>query len=143
DRQLAVAQAGCALLDAEKSQGSSLNSREMESLRRWCAARIHDRAYRSWVIFRFPETLDYFNLVDVQRPDQARPETMFGPDWRLRRRDGFRLTDPRFTVREVLSEIYYCVLCHERDKESCSQSLQVKDGKVSANDRRINVIVCA
>ena len=27
----------------------------VESLKRWCAARLHDRAYRDWVIFRFPE----------------------------------------------------------------------------------------
>jgi hypothetical protein len=51
---------------------------------------------------------------------------MRGPDWRLRRRDGFGLTDPRFTRRESLSEIHYCVLCHERDKDSCSKGLHDK-----------------
>ena len=48
---------------------------------------------------------------------------MLGPDWRLRRRDGFKLTDARMKPREVLSEIHYCVLCHERDKDSCSKGL--------------------
>src|SRR5262245_60210875 len=142
DRELAVARAGCVLLDREKEKPDENLRLEVESLKRWCAARIHDRAYRGWVIFRFPETLDYFNLVDVRRPDQARPETMFGPDWRLRRRDGFRLTDPRFTVREVLSEIYYCVLCHERDKDSCSKGLHDKDGKVSSNPLGIELAGC-
>ena len=48
---------------------------------------------------------------------------MLGPDARLRRRDGFKLTDARMQPREVLSEIHYCVLCHERDKDSCSKGL--------------------
>ena len=54
---------------------------------------------------------------------------MIGPDERLRRRDGFTLTDARMTPREVLSEIHYCVLCHERDKDSCSKGLHDKDGQ--------------
>ncbi len=50
-----------------------------------------------WVIFRFPETVDYQNLVQVQRPRADLPEAMLGPDDRLRRRDGFTLTDSRWT----------------------------------------------
>src|SRR3954468_5385474 len=44
DRELAIARAGCALLDGEKSQGSTLNS-QIDALKRWCASRVHDRAY--------------------------------------------------------------------------------------------------
>jgi hypothetical protein len=72
-------------------------------LKRWCAARVHDRAYRHWVVFRFPETLDYWNLVDTH-PASSSPGVV-GPDWRLRKREGFKLTDPRMNGREVLSEI--------------------------------------
>ena len=39
--------------------------REIESLKRWCAAHVHDPRYRGWVVFRFPETLDYDHLVHV------------------------------------------------------------------------------
>jgi len=125
DVELAIARAGCALMDREKGGDTSESVKaEIESLKRWCASRIHDRAYRPWVIFRFPETLDYWHLVDVQHPEPALPEAMLGPDWRLRRRDGFKLTDGRMNVREVLSEIHYCVLCHERDKDSCSKGLR-------------------
>ena len=115
-----------------KSQVSRVETqvlRLVESLKRWCAARIHDPAYRHWVIFRFPETLDYWRLVDVQRPEPELPEAMLGPDWRLRQRDGFKLTDARMKPREILSEIHYCVLCHERDKDSCSKGLREKDGR--------------
>src|SRR5262245_26819241 len=122
DRELAVARAGCRLLERDKTASPQPPSAspDGEALKRWCAARIHDPAYRDWVIFRFPENVEPFHLVDVRRPDASLPEAMVGPDERLRRRDGFTLTDERMTPRQVLSEIHYCVLCHERDKDSCS-----------------------
>ena len=109
---------------------------QLDALKRWCAACLHDPGYRPWVIFRFPETLDYFNLVQVQRPRPELPEAMLGPDDRLRRRDGFKLTDPRWNTREIVSEIHYCVLCHERDKDSCSKGLRDKEGAVTAESAR-------
>ena len=143
DRELAVARAGCALLDAEKSNPqSSIHNPQYDALRRWCASRIHDRAYRDWVVFRFPENVEPFHLVDVQHPDPALPEAQIGPDWRLRRRDGFALTDSRMRPREVLSEIHYCVLCHERDKDSCSKGLHDKDGTVTVNPLGIALDGC-
>ncbi|HMF94395.1 MAG TPA: FAD-dependent oxidoreductase [Vicinamibacterales bacterium] len=144
DRELAVAQAGCRLLDREKtaSHEPRVPSPDSEALRRWCAARIHDPAYRSWVIFRFPENVEPFHLVDVQRLDRSLPEAMIGPDWRLRRRDGFKLTDARMQPREVLSEIHYCVLCHERDKDSCSKGLHDKDRRVTVNALGIELQGC-
>jgi NADPH-dependent glutamate synthase beta subunit-like oxidoreductase/NAD(P)H-flavin reductase len=137
DRELAVARAGCTLLDAEKA-GSS----HTESLKRWCAARLHDRAYRHWVVFRFPETMDPFHLVEVEPANAQLPEAQVGPGWRLRRRDGFALTDVRMRPREVLSEIHYCVLCHERDKDSCSKGLHDKSGAVSVNPLGIELEGC-
>ncbi len=44
--------------------------------------------------------------------------------------------------REVLSEIHYCVLCHERDKDSCSKGLHDKDGTVSVNPLGISLDGC-
>lgn len=143
DLELAIARAGCALMDREKGGDTSDGLKtEIESLKRWCAARLHDRAFRSWVIFRFPETLDYWHLVEVQHPEASLPEAMLGPDWRLRLRDGFKLTDARMNPREVMSEIHYCVLCHERDKDSCSKGLHEKDGKVTVNPLGIQLDGC-
>jgi hypothetical protein len=109
DRELALARAGCAILDAERAPGTphlgtrhpaprhrhpstpaptstraparhpapstsapapstqhpAPGTQQGATLKRWCAARVHDRAYRHWVVFRFPETLDYWNLVDT------------------------------------------------------------------------------
>ncbi len=149
DHEQAIAMAGCGLLDREaaaREQGSEQEKAEIaatvDALKRWCAACLHDHDYKSWVIFRFPETLDYFNLVHVQRPRPDLPEAMLGPDSRLRRRDGFALTDPRWTPRENVSEIHYCVLCHERDKDSCSKGLRDKEGKIVSNPLGIPLPGC-
>ena len=92
---------GCALLDREvaaRADGSDEEkaavAAQLDALKRWCAACLHDPAYR--LVGRssgFPETLDYCNLVQVQRPRPICREAMLGPDARLRRRDGFTLTD--------------------------------------------------
>jgi NADPH-dependent glutamate synthase beta subunit-like oxidoreductase/NAD(P)H-flavin reductase len=140
--ELALARAGCALLDREKSDKVAV-APFIDSLKRWCAARLHDRRYRGWVVFRFPETLDYWHLVDVVRPNVAMDELLVGPDQRLRRRDGFKLTDARMRPREVLSEIHYCVLCHERDKDSCSKGLHEPAGKTAPVESVTPVVVNA
>jgi NAD(P)H-flavin reductase/NADPH-dependent glutamate synthase beta subunit-like oxidoreductase len=144
DSELEIARAGCRLLDLEKSLGarSADIAVQIESLKRWCAARIHDPEHRGWVVFRFPENLDYWRLVEVERPDPAMPEAMLGPARRLRMRDGFKLTDRRMKPREVLSEIHYCVLCHDRDKDSCSKGLFDKDGKTTVNPLGIELEGC-
>ena len=149
DLEHAIAMAGCDLLDREtaaRATGSDEDKADIaakvDALKRWCAASLHDARFRSWVAFRFPETMDYFNLVHVQRPRPELPEAMLGPDSRLRRRDGFTLTDARWTPREVVSEIHYCVLCHERDKDSCSKGLHDKEGKLSSNPLGIALPGC-
>ena len=91
----------------------------------WCHLRREHPALRpftrSWVSFKLPETLDYQNLVATERPDPALPERRVGPAATHRRREGFRLTDPRMTRREILGEAHYCLLCHDREKDSCSK----------------------
>ncbi len=100
----------------------------------WCQLRRKDPALRQeiqgWISFHLPETLDYQNLVATERPNPALPEERVGPAGRHRRREGFRLTDPRMTPREVLGETHYCLLCHEREKDSCSKGFL--DAKTSS-----------
>ena len=156
DREVAIASAGCALMDREaalKTVGTAgaeagtdgeraAVARQVDALKRWCAARLHDPGYRQWVIFKFPETVDYFNLVQVQRPRADLPEAMIGPDERLRRRDGFGLTDGRWNTREILSDVHYCVLCHERDKDSCTKGIRDKEDTIVANPLGIPLAGC-
>jgi NADPH-dependent glutamate synthase beta subunit-like oxidoreductase/NAD(P)H-flavin reductase len=148
-RELALARAGCALLDRDevaRVSGSDADKQaigaQMDAVKRWCAAHVHHPRYRDWVIFRFPETLDPRHLVHVVRPNAALPELMVGPDEELRRRDGFKLTDARYSTREILSEIHYCVLCHERDKDSCAKGIRDKAGAVTANPLGVPLAGC-
>ena len=97
----------------------------LEKYALWCHLRKEIPALRAeirgWVSFKLPETLDYQNLVATERPDPSLPERRMGPSATHRRREGFGLTDPRMTRREVLGETHYCLLCHEREKDSCSK----------------------
>ncbi len=148
DAELAIARAGCRLLDREEAARASGTEAEkaavaadINSLKVWVAAHVHDPGYRDWVVFRFPEPLEAEHLVHIQRPGPI-PEVITGPDPKLRRRDGFALTDSRYTTREVLSEIHYCVLCHERDKDSCSKGIRDKSGAVTENALGIKLPGC-
>ncbi len=120
--------------------------RTLGLLEDWSAARRSDPAgsaeVRSWVSYHEPEDLDYQHLVAVERPDPAIPEKMVGPEERHRRRDGFKLTDRRMSARAVLDEAHYCVLCHDREKDSCSTGLKAKDGTVRKNPLGIPLNGC-
>jgi NADPH-dependent glutamate synthase beta subunit-like oxidoreductase/NAD(P)H-flavin reductase len=149
DGEMALALAGCLLLDREIAAGKSGDEAEkaivaaaIEAMRRWCAAHMNDEQHRSWVVFRVAGNVDYFKLVEVEHRQADLPSAMTGPEAHLRRRDGFTLTDPRMTGREVLSEINYCVLCHEREKDSCAKGLFTRDGKVQENPLGIPLEGC-
>ncbi len=148
-RELLVARAGCALLDRDEAarvsgdeSAKAALAAEIDALKRWCAAHLRHPAFRDWVVFKFPETLDFEHLVHITRPDPALPNVVAGPDALLRRRDGFALTDPRYSTREVLSEVHYCVLCHERDKDSCSKGITDKQGALTSNPLGIPLAGC-
>ena len=149
DPELALASAACALLDREAAlpkddagpERADVN-RQLDQLARWSAAHLDDPAFAGWVSFRLPHAVEPFHLVEVDRPDANVPELAFGPDPQRRRRDGFVLTDRRMDRRGVLSEIHYCVLCHERDKDSCSKGLRAKDGAITRNALGIPLAGC-
>jgi NADPH-dependent glutamate synthase beta subunit-like oxidoreductase/NAD(P)H-flavin reductase len=116
----------------------------LELIENWAAAHAtvaRDRV-RGWVSFHIPHALDYQYLVQIQRPKADLPELMQGLDKNLRRRDGFNLTDPRATKREVLDEVDYCLYCHERDKDSCSKGFPERDGSIKKNPLGIKLEGC-
>ncbi|OJH40954.1 FAD-dependent oxidoreductase [Cystobacter ferrugineus] len=135
-----------ALLSAPEGKeafGSSLvqqgsDEAELQSVRnllsladRWTYARaLHPEMkelFHKWPTHRVPKPLVFDQLVQLERPDANMPEAMQGSDHHLRYRDGFKLTDPRGTQREVMGEVDYCVICHERKKDSCSSGFVAKD----------------
>ncbi|RMD99340.1 MAG: hypothetical protein D6812_11785, partial [Deltaproteobacteria bacterium] len=93
-------------------------------------------------MFHRPAPHDFENLVERRFPDPAHPELFVGPEHRRRFRDGFKLTDPRWTPRETTREAHYCILCHERDKDSCNKGLRDREGKVRKNPLGITLNGC-
>jgi NAD(P)H-flavin reductase/NADPH-dependent glutamate synthase beta subunit-like oxidoreductase len=95
----------------------------------WAAARWRNPSDRwplaGWTSFRLPHTLVFDRLVPLAREDEIR---VIGEPARLRRRDGFKLTDARFTPRQVSDEAHYCIYCHERKKDSCAHGFPDKSG---------------
>ena len=101
----------------------------MGIIEQWVALRYYrpSAATREWVSFRLPHKLDYDHLVCTLPLDGLVPDANIGPPEHYRRRDGFDLTDLRFGAREVMSEIDYCIFCHERSKDSCSKGMKEGD----------------
>jgi NADPH-dependent glutamate synthase beta subunit-like oxidoreductase/NAD(P)H-flavin reductase len=93
----------------------------------WAAHTAEGRIrHRSGVLFKAPHKLDPAHLVPA-RTDTARGyvEHSFGPE-RLRRREGFKLTDAGTDLTGALDEANYCIWCHEQGKDSCSKGLLEK-----------------
>src|SRR5688572_29312009 len=141
DAELAIAVAATRLMDEEKKAPGRVSA-GLEDLKQWCALHLHDPDYRGWVSFHFPEAIEHFNLVHTERPRVDLPESMIGPAGSLRRRDGFALTDERMPSRRILDEIHYCILCHERDKDSCSKGIRDAKGNVTKNPLDIPLDGC-
>jgi NADPH-dependent glutamate synthase beta subunit-like oxidoreductase/NAD(P)H-flavin reductase len=130
----------------DPSSDLSRVERLLAVLEDWAFARAADpagrRQIRSWVSYHVPEELDYRNLVRAEHPNPDIPEMIRGPEDRMRRRDGFRLTDRRMTPRQILDEAHYCVLCHDRDKDSCSKGFRAKEGGFKKNPLAIALPGC-
>jgi len=93
----------------------------------WAAHTAEGRAlHRDGVLFKAPHKLEPSRLVPV-RTDTTRgfPDHGFETH-QLRRREGFRLTDPGTDLTGALDEAHYCIWCHEQGKDSCSKGLLEK-----------------
>jgi NADPH-dependent glutamate synthase beta subunit-like oxidoreductase/NAD(P)H-flavin reductase len=103
---------------------------EIEKLVAWCAWVISDDAAKQtvqdWVSFHVPQKLDYYHLVPLVAVENDEVGRWEGPPEHHRQRDGFALTDHRMSPKEVLSEIDYCVYCHEKAGDFCSKGFPVK-----------------
>ncbi len=107
----------------------------------WSANEYH-KGSKKWAAFRVPHPLDYQNLVHLIHPEPKLRNIMRGRPEDLRRRDGFKLTDDRGTMRDALYEIDYCMICHERDKDACRTGHFEKDGSVKRNPLGIKTEGC-
>ncbi len=127
---------------AEDATGDLLNVRAaLKVIEAWSALAFANRS-KSWHSFKVPHALDYMNLVHLIHPEPKLHNIMRGEDDELRKRDGFKLTDDRGTMRDSLYEIDYCMICHEREKDACRTGLHEKDGTVHRNPLGIKTEGC-
>jgi NADPH-dependent glutamate synthase beta subunit-like oxidoreductase/NAD(P)H-flavin reductase len=121
-----------AILETE-AQGDLLKIKAtLRLIEQWSSAHFF-RKNKNWLSFKTPHNLDYQNLVRLTRYNPDLPEAMKGLDKDLRRRNGFKLTDTRGTMRETLYEVNYCLICHERLKDSCSKGFKEPNGEIKCN----------
>ncbi|MBI3784508.1 MAG: FAD-dependent oxidoreductase [Deltaproteobacteria bacterium] len=97
---------------------------------------------KQFTCFHVPQKVDHDNLVPRVWPRHDLSEFFMGPADQRRHRDGFDLTDQRFSCRENLREAHYCMTCHERDKDSCAIGLRTKTGEVQCNPLGIELAGC-
>jgi len=107
----------------------------------WSAAAFAAKS-RKWHSFKVPHALDYMNLVHLIHPEPKLHNIMRGQDEAMRKRDGFKLTDDRGTMRDALHEIDYCMICHEREKDACRTGLREPDGTAKRNPLGIKTEGC-
>jgi NADPH-dependent glutamate synthase beta subunit-like oxidoreductase/NAD(P)H-flavin reductase len=117
----------------------------LDAVEAWLSTRrSHSNdSIRLWPSMQVPKPLDYEHLVEVVRPDAALPELFVGPPHERRQRTDFSLTDRRMQARAVEAEIEYCMLCHDRDKDSCSKGmLDAKTGQYKKNPLGVSLTGC-
>jgi NADPH-dependent glutamate synthase beta subunit-like oxidoreductase/NAD(P)H-flavin reductase len=99
---------------------------------RYAAWALHTPAGRarhgSGVLFHQPRKVNPQRLVPTEtRPAPGTPVQVLPAD-RLRRREGFALTDPGHDLTHALDQAHYCIVCHPQGRDSCRTGLRDKAG---------------
>lgn len=130
DKELATAKLGLYYLDNKDSY-----KEEVEQLTQWCIQAIKtadgQKTVKNWISFNLPQQTDPQNLVPLipaQTHCQQAPAH--------RQREGFNLTDAGMTLKQVQSEIHYCLFCHENDGDSCSKGFLIKKSQAESGFRK-------
>ena len=116
----------------------------MDIVQRWSFVAQQDNdIVADWLSFKFPQKRDFENLVEHEVVDRGQFTAWMGELAHRRRRDGFKLTDPRYNQRQVLSEVNHCIYCHERDTDSCSKGMRnKKTNEFKADPLGVTTIGC-
>ncbi|NOT86193.1 MAG: FAD-dependent oxidoreductase [Methylococcaceae bacterium] len=134
----AKAQALCAKLSAHPQAASQFSALIalpeisdfmqglMDLVQRWSFIAQEEGITANWFSFKTPAKRDFEHLVHHDVVDRGEFTAWMGEQEQRRRRDGFKLTDPRFNERQALNEVDHCIYCHDRDTDSCSKGMRNK-----------------
>jgi NADPH-dependent glutamate synthase beta subunit-like oxidoreductase/NAD(P)H-flavin reductase len=124
DRELAVAH-----LAQDYLANQETYAEELDKLTRWCILAMTtpegQAAVQNWVSFRLPQPVNHAQLVPTVSVANDVAGRLEGPYHTRRQREGFKLTDPRMSARQVQNEIDYCIYCHDRDTDFCAKGFPV------------------
>lgn len=135
DRELSIATYAISLLENEE-----LYATEIENITQWCIQALKTPegklAVKNWSSFKLPERRDYQKLIPIMpiKNDPLQRESLDAKKWR--RREGFKLTDERMDERAVISEVDYCIYCHDHDGDFCSKGFPEKKGEPELGFRK-------
>jgi NADPH-dependent glutamate synthase beta subunit-like oxidoreductase/NAD(P)H-flavin reductase len=82
----------------------------------------------SGVLFKAPHKIDPQHLLPTETIERHGVAMIELPEARLRRREGFKLTDHGHDLVGGLDHAHYCIFCHNQGKDSCAKGLKEKDG---------------
>ena len=128
DKELTIA-----LLASQYLRDPEKQADNIEKLVQWCTRVLstQNTEQANWVSFHLPERIDYANLVPTVPVQHDKCGRLAVPESKWRKRDGFKLTDPRMSAREVQDEVNYCIYCHDHEGDLCSKGFPVKKGDPS------------
>ncbi len=107
------------------------HARELDLALRYAAWALHTAdgraTVRNGVLFKTPAKIDPQHLLAHAERFDLKGATAYRiePD-HLRRREGFKLTDPGIGLVGALDQANYCIWCHTQGKDSCSKGLRDK-----------------
>lgn len=131
--QLTFAKTVMGWMDDEEANADAL-----DVSRRYAAWAFHTEAGKQRhvddVLFKGPEKIEFQNLVEAETIKKDTVDAMHFPADKQHPRDGFALTDQGCDLIGALDHANYCVICHDRGKDSCSKGIFEKGGDSFASN---------
>ena len=123
------------------------NEDALDLARRYAAWAFHTDAgkkrHKTDVLFKGPEKVDFMNLVDSDTIHVHGVDMLHLPAEAQHPRDGFALTDHGCDLVGALDEANYCVICHDRAKDTCSRGIRdKKSGDFASNELKVPQAGC-
>lgn len=123
--ELAFAKTIMGWMDDEDANAGDLDSAAQYAA--WATLTDAGRAHHTGdILFHTPGKLDFDHLVETETITHDGTEMLALPYDKQHPRDGFKLTDPGCDLTGALDQTHYCVICHERGKDSCSKGMRDK-----------------
>ena len=128
-------------------ENESKNAEVIDLAKRYAAWAFHTeegkKLHQTDVLFKGPERIDPLNLVNTESLEQYGVDFLHLPQKDQKIRDGFALTDNGCDLIGALDQTNYCVICHERGKDSCSKGIKdKKSGEYASNELKIPQAGC-